>query len=191
MALTNTRIEYGRIAKWLHWGVALLVVGSYVTIYSHLWLLGDSPLGESAKRVHFAIGLSIGALMILRVLWRLTNKTPSLNALKTAHRFGARLSHLALYTVLLLMPTTGYLGSTHDISYFGLFTVPAFIHTSAFASLVQSGVLDKADLASVFSVHQFTGAWVVWALVAVHITAGLYHHWVRRDNTLERMTTGI
>ena len=32
------------------------------------------------------------------------------------------------------------------------------------------------------------GAWLVWMLIAGHVMAALYHHFVRKDRTLKKMT---
>ena len=44
--------------------------------------------------------------------------------------------------------------------------------------------------APVDAVHHFLGKFVAWGVVALHVAAALYHHWVRRDGVLQRMWPG-
>lgn len=38
-----------------------------------------------------------------------------------------------------------------------------------------------------FLVHPFLGKWVAWVVVVLHVAAALFHHYVRRDDVLQRM----
>lgn len=188
MRLRNTRLEYGSVAKWLHWGVAVLVLGSYVTMYTRMWFTGrDTPWHGTLAHWHFSIGISIGCLMLLRLIWRESNKRPTLRALSPAHRRGARLSHAALYVLLLFMPLSGYLSTGADTHFFGLFDITAFKDTALFQSTGWSADVLKPLKA----LHHWFGAWIVWSVVAFHACAGLIHHFVHRDDMLRRMTTGL
>jgi cytochrome b561 len=75
------------------------------------------------------------------------------------------------------MPIVGYLAnSTYGAStpFFGLFDLPAIIGKNQ-------------ELATaLFTLHRWVG-WLVILLVLTHISAALYHHFIRRDAVLKRM----
>jgi len=188
MGLRNTRLEYGSVAKWLHWSVAVLLTGSYVTMYTRMWFTEkDTYWHGTLIHWHFSIGLSIGCLMLLRLLWRQSNERPSLQSLSPRHRQGARLSHALLYFLLLFMPFSGYVSTGADTHFFGLFDITAFKDTALF----QATGLNADLLKPLKTLHHWFGAWLVWTLVLVHACAGLFHHFGRRDDILRRMTSGI
>jgi cytochrome b561 len=85
------------------------------------------------------------------------------------------------------MPLTGYIG-TGTPTDFGLFTVTGFNETATFHGVSQTfGLSWDAFEAPVDVLHHFIGKWIAWGVVALHVGAALYHHWVRRDDVLVRM----
>ena len=96
-------------------------------------------------------------------------------------RIAARISHGALYAVTILVAVLGWAHSgahTPDYSnWFGLFHVPQI--TSP----------DKAAADAYEDRHVFF-AYVLLALIAMHMLAALWHHFVRRDRVTARMIDG-
>src|SRR4030095_6396315 len=116
---------YTATAKFLHWLIAAAV---FVQISLGLWMIGipKSPPGVRAYwfNVHKSIGITIGALVLLRLVWRLTHRAPSLPPSAPAwQRVAARTSHILLYACMIVMPLSGYLGSSFTkfpIIYWGM-----------------------------------------------------------------------
>jgi cytochrome b561 len=91
--------RYTRTAVVLHWAIAAAV---FVQIGLGVWMIGipKSPPGVRAYwfNVHKSIGITIGLLVIARLLWRLAHRPPALPATMAPwQRMAAKLSHFALY----------------------------------------------------------------------------------------------
>ncbi|WP_226646389.1 cytochrome b [Microbulbifer variabilis] len=194
MGARNTIYEYGTVAKWLHWIIAVLFLGSYVSVYYLKWFTEkDTPENWTALQLHLSIGITIGAFVLLRIFWRFTNPAPRLEPGSRLEHIAARTWHFLLYLVMIIAPLTGYLGTGVNTEYFFLFEIPQFADTSLFTSLVQNkmGMTFKQFEEPIDFIHkEVLGEWLVWLLILVHTLAALYHHFIKKDRTLVRMTTG-
>ncbi|MCS3468032.1 cytochrome b [Pseudomonas sp. Pseusp122] len=178
MQLKNSSSRYGLVSMLLHWGVAIAVFGLFAL---GLWMVGlgyYDTWRKAGPDLHKSIGLTLFAVMLIRVVWRLLSPPPPpLASYGKWTRIGAAFGHLFLYVGLFAVMFAGYLISTADgvgISVFGLFDVPALI----------SGLPDQADNAGV--VHLYL-AWVLVIFAGLHGLAALKHHFIDRDVTLKRM----
>lgn len=178
MQWRNSSSRYGLVSMLLHWGIALLVFGLFGL---GLWMVEldyYDPWRQAGPDLHKSIGLTLFALMLLRLLWRwFSPPPPALGSYSKLTRLGATLGHGLLYAGLFALMLSGYLISTADgrgISLFGLFEVPASI----------TSIPDQEDLAGV--IH-FYLAWGLVILASLHGLAALKHHFIDRDATLTRM----
>ncbi|WP_350656790.1 cytochrome b [Psychrobacter sp. S1-30-MNA-CIBAN-0213] len=194
MSLKNTSYNYGTIAKCLHWGTALLFLGAYASVYFRHWFtVDDTPINWTALQLHLSFGVSIAVLVVLRIIWRMMNRTPDEEPGTKMEHLAAHAGHFALYAVLIIMPVTGYLGSKVNTEFYFLFDIPMFESTSLFRSVIRDGmgISYEAFEAPLDFLHkQVFGKWLAWMLVVGHILAALYHHYVKKDRTLIKMTTG-
>ena len=120
--------------------------------------------------------------MVIRLIWRGFNPVPALPAdTPRWQRIAARISHGALYGVTLLVAMLGWAHSgAHKPDYadwFGLFRVPQFTST------------DKASANTYENLHIYL-AYLLIALVVIHILAALYHLFAKGDNVASRMIRG-
>lgn len=177
MALRNTQATYGAAARALHWIVAALLLVQFP-----LGVLGaDLPLGIERLITlsrHKSLGMTLLALVLLRLAWRLADPPPALPAGITPRaRRLARSAHLAFYVLLVLVPLLGWIGSSASnltVSWFGWFTFPDLVGTDpGLAQLVKT-------------CHAWL-AWLLLALITVHVVAALRHHFVLHDDVLARM----
>ena len=88
------------------------------------------PVGPRAYayNLHKSIGLTILALMVVRLLWRLTHDPPPLPRMPHWQRRAARINHAVLYVAIVAMPIVGYLGSAfsgYPVKYLG-WTLPSW-----------------------------------------------------------------
>ncbi len=177
MSLRNSSTRWGSLSQFLHWLIVAFVVAQ-VTLALVFKSLHRGPLLFTLVNIHKSIGITIFALMLIRLLWRWGNRVPDLPAALTPYeRILARSTHVALYAILLVMPLTGWLGSAaHGIPvrWFALVTLPGIV--------AKSLVLSKL----MFVAH-FWLAILLGVIVTVHIAAALRHHFVLRDDTLRRM----
>ena len=173
--------SYGGGARAFHWlTVALLLV-----IIPMGLIMGRLPRGtlqDTLFITHESLGLTVLALTLARLLWRLGHPPPppsrDLNQLERMASGGV---HLLLYAILIIMPVTGYLFVTLsdiDLSYFGIVHVPALTEP------------DK-PLAKTFGAIHITLQWAIYALAAMHIGAALHHYFVRHNDVLARMLPGL
>jgi len=145
------------------------------------WWMIDVPKDPPGVRawwfnLHKSIGITLAALVVLRLLWRLGHPGPSLpGTLPRMQRIAAAGTHWALYACMLVMPLSGYLGSSfsgYPIKYFG-------------SALPHWGWEWPAAKAFLSGVH-LAAAWLLAALIALHVVAALWHA-LRRDGLSSRM----
>ncbi|HSQ79520.1 MAG TPA: cytochrome b [Casimicrobiaceae bacterium] len=175
--IRNTRDAWGSPVKFLHWAVALLVLAQFPLGWAAVtWRL--SPLKLDLFVWHKSIGISILALMVVRLMWRLANQVPALpKTIPAWEGRAARLGHFLLYAMLFAMPLSGWVvNSAANIPFRIFWRVP----------LPSIGGPDKVIAALSARVHLilFIG---LAALLLLHIVAALRHHLTRRNNVLVRM----
>ena len=173
MALRGDRYSRGAIA--FHWTIAALVL-------FNLWLglFGDSlPREWKVMPLHKSVGITILALTLGRIAWRLTHKPPHLpDHMPGWERTVAKTVHWIFYAALLILPLTGWLMSSNPerprpISYFFLFDLPVLPATPALAKAAHQA-------------HEVIGI-AAAILVGLHILGALRHHFLLRDRVLARM----
>ena len=182
MGARNTEAGWGWVAKLLHWTIALAVLGmiAFGFYIDELREAGEADLATifGLFATHKSVGLTILALMILRLAWRLSGPVPALpEGMPAWERAAAVGTHWLLYLALLAMPVSGYVvhtGFPFNSSFFGLFAIPKLFHA------------DEATRNLASAVHAAL-AWTVLGLVALHAAAALRHHFFKRDRTLVRM----
>lgn len=173
--------RYSGVAIALHW---ILALGILLQIALGFYL-GEVPRGSPERSAwvnfHKSTGVTLAALILLRLGWRMAHTPPPLPASVPAwQRLAARASHALLYACMIGMPLTGYVASNFSkfgIKYFGLALLPPW------------GSDDKAVYAAFNATHKFL-ALVFVALIALHVAAALKHALVDRDGVLRRMWPG-
>ncbi len=194
MSLKNTSENYGMIAKVFHWGTVLLFLGAYISVYYRRWFTeAKTPENWTALQLHLSIGVSIGVFVLLRVIWKLMDQSPKPEPGTSIEHLAAKLGHYALYAVMIIMPITGYLGTGAPTEFFFLFDIPKFSDTWLFSVVIENdlGMTFKDFEKPIDFIHkEIMGAWLVWLLIAGHVSAALYHHFIKKDRTLVKMTHG-
>lgn len=187
----NSRDRYGMVAQALHWTVALLIVGAFAAVYFRNWFT-DAGTGRNlaALQLHLSIGLSVVVFAGLRLWWRQRSRTmpDELPGSRLEHA-ASRAVHTALYSLMIAMPVTGYLGTGVDTEFFGIVTVPRFADTPLFDVVVIRGMgLTFEEFEQPIDwLHKALGEALVLALVGIHVAAALFHQYVRRDGVMQRM----
>jgi len=193
MGLKNTAEAYGSIAKWFHWVTALLFFASYCTIYYREWFAESELENWSTIQLHLSIGITLGGLVTLRIIWRFLNRSPEREPGTKLQHIAVQIGHYTLYAIMIIMPITGYLSIADylssgrgSITYFLLFDITSFKGIQIFNLLGFSleALEDPADF-----IHSYLGTWVVWLLILGHISAALYHHFIKKDKTIYKMTS--
>ena len=194
MTIRNSTTSYGSIAKWFHWATAALFLASYIAIYYRHWFTeAKTPENWTALQLHLSIGVTIGVVVMLRILWKVINQNPDLEPGSRIEHLAAKSGHYALYVVMIVMPVTGYIGTGVNTEFFFIFNIPKFESTYLFNMLVTNGLemtFKEFEKPIDFIHKNIGGAWLVWLLILGHIMAALYHHFVKNDRTLHKMTFG-
>ena len=192
MGMKNTAENYGSVAKWFHWLTAILILGSYISVYYRQWFTEkQTPENWTALQLHLSIGVTIGVLVVLRILWKLYNRAPDPEPGTKMEHLAAKAGHLALYAILIIMPITGYLGTGVNTEFFFMFDITGFNNTEYFKMNYGDSMTFKEFEKPFDLVHKkILGEWLVWMLVVGHAAAALYHHRVKKDRTILKMTTG-
>ena len=180
MSWKNTDKRFGSLSIALHWLMFLLLAG----VYACIELKGNFPKGsdmrELLKQWHFMLGLAVFALVWLRLLARLIAPTPKIvPTIPAWQAIPAKLMHLALYALMIGTPLLGWLilsAFGKPIPFFGL-ELPALVAPDHdFGEQLEHWHVRLAE----------AGYW----LIGLHAVAGLFHHYISRDNTLTRMLPG-
>ena len=167
--------RYNSIARALHWIIAVLIIGNIAGGLLHDALEDVVNL----MPIHKASGMTVLALSVVRIAWRLTWRAPAHPAgMSALDVLAAKATHLVFYGLMLAMPLTGWIMSSagkYPLSWFGLFDLPKLPVTR---EDVLYGIAHDG--------HELLG-WLFAALAVLHIAAALRHHSLLRDRVLERM----
>lgn len=172
--------RYTRTAIGLHWLIAALVIFQFAWGW---WMqeIPKQPVGPrvDAFNLHKSIGITVFALMVARLLWRVAHRPPPLPPMPRWQQRLAHGNHAALYVLLLAQPLIGYLGSEFSgfpVKLFGV-TLPNW----AGKNVALKDALSGAHLAV---------SWLIALSVLLHVAGALKHALVDRDGLLARMGVG-
>jgi cytochrome b561 len=176
---TASDAGYSAPARWFHWLTFLFViilvpVGIIMADRAerNIW----DGLTNSLYSTHKLIGFTLLWIAVLRLGYRLLSGAPQPEpGLASWQVYVSHATHWSLYALLLILPFLGWLGVSMypALEIFGLFSLP--------------GIAQKNDLANqVLAMHK-AAAWVLIALLALHISAAFFHYLIRKDGVLQRM----
>ncbi|ODN70988.1 cytochrome b [Methylobrevis pamukkalensis] len=167
--------RYAPAARILHWLVALLVL-----IVFPLGVVIDF-VKEDVKLtfylLHESFGFIVLWLMLARVAVRLIYPPPPHVPMPKLQQRVADTVHIGLYVALIVQPLSGFLATNahgFPLSWFGLVDV-------------WSPIGKSPDIAPILSVVHYVTGWTILILFCAHFGGVLYHHVIRRDETLGRM----
>lgn len=190
--------RYTRTAIILHWLIALgifgmLALGWYMTglpkeapkqiAYDLFdWGLVTWQLAEGASprtfyfNLHKSIGITLFALIIFRIFWRITHRPPApLPSLKAWERKLSTGAHHLLYLLMVAIPLSGLvmsIASKYGVKWFGLDFIAG---------------IDSKPLREIFhEVHEIAGL-VLVAILVLHILGALKHKFIDKDDTMKRI----
>lgn len=176
MLIKNTENQFGFVAIFLHWLMAILIIGM-LALGIYMTRIPVSLLKLKLFGFHKEYGMLVLMLVILRLFWRVTNVTPALSSLPLFERFAARSVHWIFYGLMFAIPITGWLVTSAaglPVSFFGLFVIPNLISPNDDQRLLFT------------QIHK----WLSYGLIVVlcgHIAAALKHHFINKDDILRRM----
>lgn len=177
MRWKNSNERYGSLSIALHWLMFILMAAVYASIELRVLFPKGSDPREAIKALHFMLGMCVLLLVIVRVYARVSTPTPVIKpALTTIQSAAAKAGHLALYALMIVLPLLGWLtlsAAGKPIPFFGA-ELPALID------------VDKEFAKTLKELHETIGV-VGYYLIGFHVLAALYHHYIKKDNTLTRI----
>lgn len=166
--------RYAGTLRILHWLIAVLVLMTWPLGQMIGFVKDDVKL--DFYLIHESLGFLALWLMLVRIGTRLTSGAPLVEAPRL-EKAAAHAVHALLYVLLIVMPVSGFLATNahgFPLKWFGLFTV-------------WSPIGKSPEIASTLSAIHAWSAWIILALFALHISAVIFHHVIRRDGTLYRI----
>lgn len=172
------RTRYTMPAITLHWLIAALIIGGFALG----WIMTDIPDFPPIKRQYYTwhkwIGVTVFALAVLRVVWRITHPAPPLpHTVARWQRRIAHCTHALLYVLMLAIPLSGYLMSSASgkpVVYLNLIPLPSLVEPN------------KAIVPFFNTTHVYLN-YLLLGLVTVHLLAVLKHQLIDRNSLLARM----
>lgn len=163
-----------RVFHWLTVVFVVLLFGTsfvwnYVTPHDRFWR-------HLLEGVHVSLGILFAVLILGRVIWRLTGmrRLPGEAGISGAL---SRIMYAILYVLLVAEVVTGFVLrwlQGEEFQFFGLFSMPALMAPN------------KASAGQLEQIHNWTG-WAIVVLASGHAMAALAHHYVLKDQVLDRM----
>ena len=177
MPLRNTNAEFGALARFFHWAMAILILGSLALIESADLAPRGSGLRASLRDWHAQVGLVVLALVWFRLAWRLSGTVPGIVPRPAAWQLAvAHAVEWSFYALMTVLPILGIVMMQADgktVSLLG-FALPPLV------------AVDKPWAHRLEEVHEWLGN-AMLALIGLHVAATLFHSIALRDNTLGRM----
>jgi cytochrome b561 len=174
----GTRTDhYPWTSKLLHWLIAVSVLTT-APVAIAMGRVAPGPTQDSLYNLHKSLGVLIFVLMVLRLINRIVAGAPMADpGIEAWQKAVSSLVHTLLYILLLAMPIVGYIANSAygaPTPFFGLFQLPPIIGKN------------EALSDTLFAIHRWVGFLVI-LVAATHISAALFHHFIRKDNVLRRM----
>jgi cytochrome b561 len=174
--MRTERERFSGLQRLLHWLMAIMVLAMLfigVAMVSTLM-----PRYLTLLAIHKPLGIAILALAVLRLGVRLSLGAPPLpHDLPRAQALAAKLSHVALYALLIVMPFIGW----------GMLSAGGY-PIVLYGSLHLPELLPHDDqLHAVLWTTHIVLAYTFFAVILLHVAAALFHGLIRRDGVLRAM----
>ncbi|WP_426956606.1 cytochrome b [Muricoccus radiodurans] len=171
-------MRYNAVARMLHWLTVALILTTILLGLVMVWVELPDPTKFTIYDIHQSIGVTLLLITLFRLVWRAGHPPPPLDpSIPPFMAFGAHASHFGLYALLIAMPVTGFLATNawgFPLHLWWLVHLPDPIGRSE-------------RWAPILSLAHDTMGFALIGLVALHAGAALFHHFIRRDDTLRRM----
>lgn len=173
MTLKSSPNRYGAIAALIHWVSALAVILMLASGQAMDW---NRDAVGAVLPIHVSLGVLVGVLTLTRIVWWVAfDRQPQpVAGISRGQELLAKAVHLALYGALAIMVASG---------------IAMLALTGALPQIFGGGALPEFDLVAPYMAHSLVSK-LLLLLVAGHIGAALWHHFVRRDGLIGRMRLG-
>ncbi len=177
MSLKSSPSSYGQVAIAMHWVSAIGIAGAFASGFLTTGT-ADPDAKVSLIRLHVGMGSAVVFLTILRLLWWwLADTRPeTVGGTRRWQQTAAHLVHQLFYVITLALGASG---------------IGMLVISGAIPVLFGGSSMPLPDF-SAYAPRLLHGAAgrLLLALLAAHIAAALYHHFVKHDRLLARMGVG-
>ena len=171
-------LVFDPVIRFLHWLTLFLVAAIFVLAFSIIYFASSREEAIALIQLHRSFGVTVWVVTLGRLVWRQFSRFPNWPAdMPQTMRLAAQWSEHALYALLLTQPILGLLQTNaygDRVNLFFLGQLPALIGQ------------DRPLAKQLLAVHVTVGL-LLLGLIALHASAALYHHFWRRDDTLDAM----
>jgi cytochrome b561 len=198
--LRNSAYSWGSVSKTLHWVMVIMICvevpAGFLMAATYAPTLDDtriSSLHDLLGQTHHTTGFVLLMLFAIRLAWRARNPLPEPppDVSRLNRRIG-RLNHWLLYTLLLLVPLSGWaaLSVLADSAEYGKTHIWFFGSDGLMPRILPGLPFDSPWGYGLFATAH---RWLLIAgggVLGLHVSAALWHHLVRSDGILMRMWPG-
>lgn len=107
--MAASRMRYTTVAIVIHWLIAAAIIFQIILG----WRMGEGPKGPATYalfQLHKSIGITILLLSLLRLAWKLINRSPPPPAGQPAwERTASQIVHWGFYVIMIGLPLTGWI----------------------------------------------------------------------------------
>lgn len=181
LSAVNESDRYGRVSRVLHWTIAFLFLALIpMGIFSSI-----IPEGTEYRiqyyMVHKTIGVTVLALVLVRLIWNRKSKRPALDvSLTSKERKLAHAAHIALYVMMIMIPITGFVMTTFH-------GAPTFFFAWELQPLwgfSQTGTIVWGMF------HKYLLPYLLYIILGAHILGALKHQFIdKHTSAFKRMVS--
>lgn len=178
MSENKSAENFHPVSKLIHWTTAIIIIG-LLSVGFYMTSLEASPAKFEIFALHKSFGILVLVLGLARIVWHIFCRKP--RSLPTHNPWEKFLSHAAhgfLYFAIIAIPLSGWImSSAGDFPnvFFGLFEMPDLV------------AKNEEIFRSSREAHEILAV-VLILVLGMHILGAFKHHFIDRDETLERMT---
>ncbi len=180
VALDYDGARYSRVAIWLHWTIAIVLLANMILGYTRGYF--DPSLRPVAMNLHKSLGFTVLVLTCVRLAWRFSRRPPAFDSvMKPWEVTIARGVHGLFYVLLIALPLSGWLSvstsgrsNPTNVLWSGLRIGRLPVHPSEWLD-------ELAD-----QIHLYLG-YVTLFLVLMHVAGAIKHHLEGHRQLLGRM----
>jgi cytochrome b561 len=168
---------FDQATRLMHWLTAGLVLLVFVLAFS-IDLATSRAFHTVFLQLHRSVGLTVWVVTLFRLAWRQVAKYPDWPSdMSQTMRITAMASEYGFYALLLAQPILGILQTNAHGDHVNLFLI------GQLPALIQK---NRPLAQHLLTAHRAVG-FSLLGLIALHVSAALFHHFWRRDDTLSAM----
>jgi cytochrome b561 len=181
--------RYTRVAIVLHWLIAALILFNLALGF---FMEGFRPaLRFIVVGLHISSGITVLALTVLRLVWRLVHRPPQFaGTMASWERATAHAAHWFMYFLMVAMPLTGWSLISARPPPAGFARIWSVLPLPMIAAISRLGPSVRKVLHPIFVDIHSIGGWIFITLLVLHAGAALKHQFYDKQAELARMGIG-